>query len=632
MSERFRKLRPVAGLAVLATAIVAFPLLVSNPYYLNVVNIIGLNTIIVVGLNLLIGYAGQISLGHAAFYGLGAYISGILTVTYGVSPWIAMCVAVCATALLAMSIGIPTLKLHGHYLVMATLGFNLIVNIIIIQWDSVTGGPSGFPGIPSLAVGSWAFDTDRKMYYLIWGVAFASIVLALNLVNSRVGRGLRALHGSEPAASAVGVRTGRYKVKVFVLSAVFASLAGSLYAHYLTFISPKTFDIFFSIELVTMVIVGGMGSIWGALIGTMFLTPLPNILHFFDEYKDIFYGLILVLILIFVPEGLVVRAGKRWMTGRTNAKEEAMEEPLQAISVKAQSIVNMASLTDREAAQQTSTTVSPAPGKGKETGLPSAHDGFPRFGPMLAVEEVDVSFGGILALARVSFHLAQGSITALIGPNGAGKTTLINVVAGIYRAQHGRVFFAGQEVEGRPPYEMAALGLTRTFQNLQVFENMTVLENVMVGLHAATKNEFLCSMFHLRGFREEERRIEERAWEALRFFHLESKGHLLASSLSFGQQKRLEMARAFAPKPRLMLLDEPVAGLNMTETGEIARLICDMRSQGISVLLVEHDMNLVMSISDKIVVLNYGSKIAEGNPQEIQKDEQVLAAYLGGAA
>jgi len=262
----------------------------------------------------------------------------------------------------------------------------------------------------------------------------------------------------------------------------------------------------------------------------------------------------------------------------------------------------------------------------------SGNGGFTRSSPMLAVEDVDVSFGGVLALARVSFNLAQGSITALIGPNGAGKTTMINVVAGIYRSQHGKVFFAGEEVGGCPPHKMAALGLTRTFQNLQIFENMTVLENVMVGLHARTKNEFACSMFHLRGFREEEKEIEERAWEALRFFRLESKGHLLASSLSFGQQKRLEMARAFAPRPRLMLLDEPVAGLNMTETGEIASLICDMRSQGITVLLVEHDMNLVMSISDKVVVLNYGSKIAEGNPQEIQKDEQVLAAYLGGAA
>ena len=302
------------GLLLLGLTILLFPLVINNPYYLNVVNIIGLNTLIVVGLNLLIGYAGQISLGHAAFYGLGAYLSGILTVSYHFSPWTAMGLALLVTGLLALLIGIPTLKLHGHYLVMATLGFNIIVNIIMIQWDQVTGGPSGFPGIPNLKIGALVFDSDQKMYYLIWFFTFMGITLALNLVQSRVGRALRALHGSEVAAGSLGVKTEAYKVKVFVLSALYASLAGSLYAHYLTFISPKTFDIFFSVELVTMVIVGGMGSIWGTLFGTFFITPLPVMLHFFDEYKDIFYGLILVFILIFLPEGVVVALRNRYRT------------------------------------------------------------------------------------------------------------------------------------------------------------------------------------------------------------------------------------------------------------------------------------------------------------------------------
>lgn len=260
MAAGLSKTKRLLSLIIPALVIVIIPFLIPNPYYLNVINIIGLNTIVVVGLSLLIGYAGQISLGHAAFYGLGAYLSGILTVTYSFSPWFAMIVALLATGLLALAIGIPTLKLHGHYLVMATLGFNLIINIILIQWDKMTGGPLGFPGIPTLTIGSWSFDSDKRMYYLIWFFAFASIILALNLVRSRVGRGLRALHGSEAAAASVGVRTESYKVKVFVLSAIFASVAGSLYAHYLTFISPKTFDIFFSVELVTMVIVGGMGA------------------------------------------------------------------------------------------------------------------------------------------------------------------------------------------------------------------------------------------------------------------------------------------------------------------------------------------------------------------------------------
>lgn len=604
-AARLPKNGKIASLVVFAAAVVLFPVLVPNPYYINVANIIGLNTIIVVGLNLLVGYAGQISLGHAAFYGLGAYISGILTVTYNVSPWLAMIIAVCATALLALIVGILTLKLRGHYLVMATLGLNLIVNIIIVQWDEVTGGPSGFPGIPNLSIGTWAFDTDQRMYFLIWSVAFASILLALNLVQSRAGRGLRALHGSEIAADSMGVPTKTYKVKTFVLSAIYASLAGSLYAHYLTFISPKTFDIFFSIELVTMVIVGGMGSIWGVLFGTVFLTTLPNVLHFFDEYKDIFYGLILVLILIFLPQGVVVALREKWRTKKLSATGDKLQ------------------------AARRQQAVEPVAG---ESWLPADSSMPVSVAPILSVRKVTMSFGGLMALANVSFDLRGGSITALIGPNGAGKTTMINIISGVYRPHQGGILFAGNEIIGLRPYHLAEQGLTRTFQNVQVFDNMTVLENVMVGLHARTRNEFVHSMCHLPGFAREERKIMQRAWEVLTYFNLEDKADWPAYSLPFGQQKRLEMARAFAPHPRVLLLDEPVAGLNMTESREMAQLILKIRAQGISVLLVEHDMNVVMGISDQVVVLNYGRKIAEGHPQEIQKDKDVLSAYLGSVA
>lgn len=632
MEKPIIKTGRVAGLMALAIAILVFPLLISNPYYLNVVNIIGLNAIIVVGLNLLIGYAGQISLGHAAFYGLGAYISGVLTATYGLSPWTAMCLAVTSTAFIAMLIGIPTLKLRGHYLVMATLGFNLIVNIIMVQWDAVTGGPSGLPGIPSLALGSLVFDNDHKMYYLIWGVAFASIVMALNLVDSRVGRGLRALHGSEPAASAVGVQTDRYKVNIFILSAAYASLAGSLYAYYLTFISPKTFDIFFSVELVTMVIVGGMGSIWGALFGTVFLTILPNLLHFFDEYKDIVYGLVLVLILIFVPEGLAVWVRNRWFAFFSATSDSPADQTRSGLNIpvtaKLSSALMLVPGSERDRPEDVSLGIPP----GLSHDRIMAREAMSFRDPILKVDDICVNFGGIMALASVSFELPGGSITSIIGPNGAGKTTMINVIAGIYKPQRGKVMFAGMEVTGNPPHEMARRGLTRTFQNLQIFENMTILENVMVGLHANTRNGFGSSMIRMGGFRKEERQIKEKARDVLRLFGLEAKADLLACNLSFGEQKRLEMARAFVPKPLLMLLDEPVAGLNMTEKREVAQLIAQIKAQGVSVLLVEHDMNLVMSLSDKVVVLNYGNKIADGSPQEVQTDREVLTAYLGGAA
>jgi branched-chain amino acid transport system permease protein len=406
----------------------------------------------------------------------------------------------------------------------------------------------------------------------------------------------------------VGVRTKRYKVKIFVLSAVYASLAGSVYAYYLTFISPKTFDIFFSIELVTMVIVGGMGSIWGVLFGTIFLTSLPNVLHFFDEYKDMFYGLILVVILVFLPQGVVVAIRERWLARSGPSAPEAIEFRHEPRSLRL--AVDLPRSWNSKSAPPSATA--------KE--------------PILSARNVSIRFGGLMALAQVSFEIPRGEVTSLIGPNGAGKTTMINVISGTYSPETGNIFFEGRDITNQRPYRMAEMGLTRTFQTIQVFENMTVLENVMVGLHAQTRNEFTYSMFHLPGFRKEENRIEQRAWEVLRFFDLEDKRLLPASSLSYGQQKRVEMARALATHPRLVLLDEPVAGLNMTESLEIAQLIARIRDQGVTVLLVEHDMNLVMSVSDNIIVLNYGRKIAEGDPQVVQKDEQVLSAYLGSVA
>jgi branched-chain amino acid transport system permease protein len=291
-------------LLLFALAVLALPLFLRNNYYLMVLNIAALNILVVIGLNLLMGFAGQISLGHAAFFGLGAYLSAILTATYGFPTWPAILLAMALTGGVAWVIGIPTLKLEGHYLVMATLGFNVIVYIVMLQLEPVTGGPSGFAGIPRLEFGGWKFDSDRKFYYLAWSVAIGALLLSLNLIRSRVGRAMAALSQNETAARCAGIDTEAYKVKIFILSATLASLAGSLYAHYLTFISPGTFSFFYSLQVVTMVLVGGMGSLWGSVFGSLLLTILPETLHAVKEYNVLVYGLILMGVLVFFPHGL----------------------------------------------------------------------------------------------------------------------------------------------------------------------------------------------------------------------------------------------------------------------------------------------------------------------------------------
>jgi branched-chain amino acid transport system permease protein len=286
-------------------AIVAFaiPAFLRSNYHVMVLNVAAINVIVVIGLNLLMGYAGQISIGHAAFFGLGAYLSGILTTTYGFPPWPTILLAILVTGCIAYGVGIPTLKLEGHYLVMATLGFNVIVYILMIQLDRVTGGPSGFPGVPQLHIGGFVFNSDRRIYYLLWSVSLGVLILSLNLIRSRVGRALAALSHNEIAARCSGVNTEKYKINIFVMSAMLASLAGSLYAHYITFISPGSFSIFFSLQLVTMVLVGGMGSLWGSIFGTLLLTLLPELLHGVKEYNILVYGLVLTTVLVFFPQG-----------------------------------------------------------------------------------------------------------------------------------------------------------------------------------------------------------------------------------------------------------------------------------------------------------------------------------------
>ena len=314
MSKTQKKWIYFLGLAVLVGLL---PFMVKGGYYLLILNIIAINGLVVLGLNLLIGFAGQISLGHAAFFGMGAYLSAIFTAMYNTPPWFTLVAVMVFTALVAYVLGIPTLRLEGHYLVMATLGFNIILYILMVQMEYWTGGPSGFAGIPPLHLGSFPLQGDLHYYWLLWSFFLVIFFLSLNLVDSRVGRALRAIHENELVANAMGVNTERYKVIIFAISAAYASLAGSLYAHYLSFISPKTFDIFYSVQIVTMVVVGGIGNLWGGLLGVAVLTALPEVLHAMRDYALLLYGVILMGALVFFPEGLLPGLAKLWSERRS---------------------------------------------------------------------------------------------------------------------------------------------------------------------------------------------------------------------------------------------------------------------------------------------------------------------------
>ena len=616
--------------ALLLVVLLVWPLLYQSGYAMRIMTTGGLYTIITVAVVIILGQAGQLSFGHSAFYGMGAYTAAILTMKAGFPTLAALVIGALVAGVIALIVGRPVLKLRYFYLALATIGLGQIFLVLVQQLRSITGSTAGLAPVPYLNILGFQFNTNLRQYYLVWVAAAVIIVFIDRALKYRAGRALRAIATSEIASKSLGVRTPNWKLLAFVASAVICGLAGGFYAFVSMAVTPGAFTFTAAILPIVMMLLGG-GTVWGSVVGAILMTWVINGFSSVQQYSGVIYSVIMILLLIFLPAGLLLRPDQRARL-KALVRREKLQEPAQCL---------VAAEEEAAAGQCTTAVAMPlAVSPGVEAGaatqpagtrLPEAArvQAGPSGALLLAVKDVSVHFGGLKAVDEVSLEVPEGKIVALIGPNGAGKTTVFNAISRLQRLTGGSVEFAGHDVTKMSTANTARLGMARTFQNLRIYVNMTVLENVLVGCHQHERSGLWAGGLGLPHQRREEKASRERALRALAAVGLEDKAYLPAASLPYGSQRLVEIARALASGPRLLLLDEPAAGMNAAERAHLVEQIRNIRDSGITVLLVEHDIELVMGISEHVYVLDYGRLIAQGRPEVVQKDPAVIEAYLG---